>query len=73
MGYEDRLQKLENEVFRLKYELKVHKSYLAMRSIPEWANEAAKKADESGMPMSPIGSSLDYYRIVTHLYEKGLI
>lgn len=73
MNIEDRLKKLEAEVMELKYQVRAQQSIIAMRATPIWAAKAAELAEINGMMKSPIGNSLDYYRIIDFLQKKGAL
>lgn len=73
MHLEERIKKLENEIIQLKYALRVHQFLLAVESVPDWAKEATTVAKELGLIDNPYGGSLDFYRLITLMYQCGAI
>lgn len=73
MDINAKIDKLEKEIISLKYSIKVQQSILTMRNVPNWAQEAVEFAFEKGIVDETNGASLDFYRLLTTLYKKGLL
>lgn len=71
MNIEERLSKIEAEIFKLKYESKVFWKNLSM-SAPEWAVDAVKAAEAAGLKPNNQGGSYDFFRLLVLMYEHGL-
>ncbi len=69
---DDRIQKLENEIFQLKYQLLVINQIISPKT-PEWAIEVLNKAEKLGLRPSPYGEGVDTYRILDLLDRLGLL
>lgn len=72
MDIEERLTKLEDEVFRLKYDSRVFWRNLSMNA-PEWATDAVNAAEKVGLRPSNQGGSHDFYRLLVLMYDQGLL
>jgi hypothetical protein len=73
MCIDDKIKELEAEILKLKYQVKAQQSYLSMKSVPEWARLANERAIAAGVIPSPVGGSLDYYRIIKLFDTNGLL
>ncbi|MEQ4692671.1 hypothetical protein [Providencia manganoxydans] len=69
---DDRIQKLEDEIFQLKYQLLVINQIISPKT-PEWAIEVLEKAEKLGLKPSSYGEGYDTYRILDLLDKLGLL
>lgn len=66
-----KIEKLESEIRKLKYQVLVL-SNVVFAGQPVWATESLNKAFLHGLKPSPYGESLDTCRIVNLLDSMGL-
>lgn len=71
MKTHEKIEKLEREIRKLKYQVLVL-SNIVFTEPPEWAAESLNKAFLCGLKPSPYGESLDMCRIVNLLDNIGL-
>lgn len=69
---DDRIRKLEEEIFQLKYQLLVINRIISPKT-PGWASEVLEKAERLGLKPSCYGEGYDTYRILDLLDRLGLL
>ncbi|EMF4353630.1 hypothetical protein V3504_001842 [Providencia rettgeri] len=69
---DDRIRKLEEEIFQLKYQLLIINQIISPKT-PEWAIEVLEKAERLGLKPSSYGEGYDTYRILDLLDRLGLL
>lgn len=70
---ENRLKNLEDEVFKLRYEVSVIRNIISLKNVPGWAEHLKLKAESVGLRPSPHGEGYDIYRLLELLDKLGLL
>ncbi|MDA5091912.1 hypothetical protein PGN04_29350 [Klebsiella quasipneumoniae subsp. quasipneumoniae] len=70
---EEKIQKLEFELFQVRYELAVIKKLLIPDKTPDWALLSKDIAYSAGLRPSPYGEGYDMCRLLELLCKVGIL
>jgi len=69
----ERINRLESAQMENRLTTMLMKNSLINPKVPEWAKEAYNAYKAAGYNCDDFGHSMDFYRIITLLYDKKLL